>query len=203
MVSIGDPITFAETFSNLRNGLVAGRGFDDRVGSFVVAETLKALSKKKFAAALFGVSTVQEEIGLRGAKTSAFGIDPQVGIAVDVTFASDAPGIDKHRVGEVKLGAGPVLCRGANINPVVERLFKEAAEKEKIPYQLVAAPRGTGTDANVIQLTRGGVAAGLVSIPNRYMHTPTEVVSLKDLESTVKLLVAFVCSLKKDTDFTP
>lgn len=203
LVSIGDPITYTVGFEELRRDLVVSRGFDDKAGSFAVGEVLRVLSGKTFKAAVYAVSTVQEEVGLRGARTSAFGIHPKVGIAVDVTYATDHPDMDKKRFGDVKLGAGPVICRGANINPVVERMLMQTAEEEKIPYQIEVAPGGTGTDANAIQLTRAGVATGLISIPLRYLHTSVEMLSLKDLENVSKLLTAFVLKVDDSVDFTP
>ncbi len=203
IVQPGDPITFELGLHHLQGDLVTGAGFDDKVGVFVVMETLRLLADKKIECALFSVATVQEELGLRGAKTSAFGIDPQVGIAVDVTFASDHPEADKTLAGEIKLGSGPVIARGPNINPPLHELIVAAAEAEKIPWQPEPAPRGTGTDANAMQITRAGVAAALVSIPDRYMHTPVEIVSLKDLENAARLLAATIASIKPDTDFIP
>ena len=202
-IAVGDPITYAPSFDLLPNDLVVARGFDDKVGAFVIIETLRLLKRHKPEAAVFGVSTVQEELGLRGAKTSAFGIDPDVGIAIDVGFASDFPGGEKKRIGDACMGKGPILHRGANINPVVERRLVAAARKAKVPHQMTAEPRGTGTDANAIQISRAGVAAGLVSIPNRYMHTPVEMVSLRDLESAAKLLAQFILALNERTSFIP
>ncbi|MFC1735448.1 M42 family metallopeptidase [Candidatus Hydrogenedentota bacterium] len=204
-VAIGDPITFDVSFETLKNNLAVSKGFDDKAGAFVVCETLRlvAKSRKKSKVAVYGVATVQEELGLRGAQTAAFGIDPHVGIAVDVDFASDYPTINKTTVGDVALNKGPVIARGANINPVVHKRMVATARKNKIPYQISGAPRATGTDANVIQVTRAGVAAGLVSVPNRYMHTPVELVSLKDLQNTARLLAAFILDLKPGVDFTP
>jgi len=202
-VAVGDPITFAVPFAHLRNDIVVCHGFDDKVGTFVVAETLRLLAGKPLRVAVHGVSTVQEELGLRGARTSAYRIDPQVGIAIDVTHASDFPGVEAKELGEVSLGGGPVLHRGANINPVVgDRLIKTARRK-RIPHQMQAAPHATGTDANAIQISRSGVAAALVSIPNRYMHTPVEVVSLKDLENAARLLAEFILALDPSLDLTP
>jgi putative aminopeptidase FrvX len=203
LVSIGDPVTYPVGLECLRGDLYTARGFDDKAGSFVVAEVLRLLAGASIKAAVFSVSTVQEEVGLRGAHTSAFGIDPQIGVAVDVTHATDHPDMDKKRAGEVKLGAGPTITRGANCNPAVVRLLIEAAEAEHIPYQLEAEPGGTGTDANAIQLTRAGVATGLVSVPNRYMHTPVEMLALSDLENAAKLLAAFVRRLDDSVDLTP
>lgn len=203
LVSIGDPIIFNVGFEMLRNDLAVSRGFDDRIGSFAVAETLRILVGKKPKAAVYAVSTVQEELGMRGARTSAFGIDPDVGIAVDVGNASDFPGADKQKAGEMKLGMGPVIVKGANINPVVGKGLLAAARKSKIPFQTLGAPRATGTDANAMQINRAGVAAGLVSVPNRYMHTPVEMISLNDLDSTSKLIAAYIMGLTAKTDFTP
>ncbi len=202
-VRVGDAVTYADGFEVIRGDVVAGRAFDDRAGSFAVGEVLRLLKGKTFDAAVYSVSTVQEEIGLRGAHTSAFGVDPKVGIAVDVTHATDHPTADKTRFGAVKLGGGPTITRGANINPVVERMLIETAEAEGIPFQLEAAPGGTGTDANAIQLTRAGVATGLVGIPLRYMHTAAEVISLEDLANVSRLIAAFILRVKNDTDFTP
>ena len=203
LVSLGDPITFATQFELMRNEVALARHFDDKIGVFAVCEVMRLLSNKQLSAALYVVSTVQEEIGLRGARTSAFGINPDVGIAVDVEHATDHPGSDKKREGDVKLGKGPVLYRGANINPVVGEMLIEIAKKKRIPYQFKVVTGGTGTDANAIQITRAGVAAGLVGIPNRYMHSPVELVSLRDVENAVKLLAAFVESLTPDTSFIP
>lgn len=203
LVRVGDPVTYAESFEMIRGQVAASRGFDDKAGSFAVGEVLRLLAGKTFDAAVFAVSTVQEEVGLRGAHTSAYGIDPKIGVAVDVCHATDHPDMDRKRVGDIRLGGGPVIARGANINPVVERLLVDAAEAEGIPYQLEAAPGGTGTDANAIQLTRAGVATGLVSIPLRYMHTAAEIISLEDLANVSRLLAAFVTRVKDDTDFTP
>jgi putative aminopeptidase FrvX len=203
LVSIGDPITYTTAFEELRGDLAISRGFDDKAGSFAVGEVMRLLSDQSFKAAVYSVSTVQEEVGLRGARTSAFGVDPKVGIAVDVTHATDHPDMDKRRVGDIKLGGGPAICRGANINPVVERILIQVAEDEKIPYQIEGEPGGTGTDANAIQLTRSGVATGLIGIPLRYMHTAVEVASLKDIENVSKLLAAFIKRVDDGVDFTP
>ncbi len=202
-VAVGDPITFQGGFELMPNGLAVSRGFDDKVGAFVIMETMRILKRRQFGAAVFGVSTVQEELGLRGAKTSAFGIDPDVGIAIDVGHATDYPGADERRTGEAGLGKGPLLHRGANINPVVEKRLVDAAKKGKVPYQITAEPRATGTDANAIQISRAGVATGLVSIPNRYMHTSVEMIALRDLEDAAKLLAQFICALTPRTNFIP
>lgn len=203
LVSIGDPITFDLSFHELQRDLVASQGFDDKMGGFVVIEALRLVSRRKLDCGVYAVSTVQEEIGLRGARTSAFGIDPLVGIAVDVTHAADYPESKKKRTGDIKLGGGPVISRGPNMNPVVTDMLIAVAQEQKIPYQMSGDPAATGTDANPIQVSRAGVAAGLVSVPNRYMHTPVEVLALGDLENTAKLLAGFLAAVKTDTDFTP
>ena len=154
-------------------------------------------------ASVYVVSTVQEELGLRGATTSSYGIHPTVGIAVDVTHATDTPGNDKKLLGDTKLGDGPVLYRGANINPRVFEKLEATAKAHELPVQVRGAPRATGTDANAIQLSRDGVAAALVSIPNRYMHSPVEVVALTDLERAAKLLAEFCATVSPDDDWTP
>jgi endoglucanase len=205
LVAIGDPATYDANFEELRNGLVVSRGIDNKAGAWVVAEALRRVSraKRKCRAAVYAVATAQEEVGLRGAKTSAYGIDPLVGIAVDVTWATDHPDIDKRQVGECKLGGGPVILRGANANPVVSERLVQVAKKKKIPYQIQAEPGGTGTDANAIQLSRAGVATGLVSVPQRYMHTPVEIASLEDLDHTARLLAEFALTVDEKESFIP
>jgi endoglucanase len=199
----GDPVTFALGYRPLRNGLAASPAMDDKVGLWVVMEALRLLHGKPVSAAVYCVSTVQEEIGLRGATTSAYGIHPTVGIAVDVCHATDTPGNDKKQLGDTKLGGGPVLFRGPNINPRVHERLVQAAAAHDIRVQVRGSPRATGTDANAIQLTRDGVAAGLVGIPNRYMHSPVEVVSLDDLDAAARLLAEFCLAVPPDADWTP
>lgn len=205
LVEVGDPAVLDYSFSQLRNDLVVARGFDDRVGSFLVLEAARLVATMNPKASVYAVATVQEEVGLRGARTSAFGIDPHVGIAVDVGFATDTPGMDKEKkkVGEVAMGKGPIIARGPNINPKLFKLFVETAKEKNIPYQIEGAPRGTGTDANAIQLTRAGVATGLISIPNRYMHSPCEIVHLGDLENIARLIAHTVAKIDERTDFIP
>ncbi|MCG3179428.1 MAG: putative aminopeptidase YsdC [Phycisphaerae bacterium] len=205
-VAVGDPMVYDEGMIELANGRIAARACDDRVGVFVVVEALRALADgkgDKLNAEVWAVSSVQEEVGLRGATTAAYAIAPDVGIAVDVGFASDHPGVDPKKVGEVKLGGGPMLHRGANINPVLEKLLADAAKKHKIDTQTVGEGRIPGTDAAAMQVTQRGVATAIVGVPNRYMHTPVEVVSTDDLDAAVKLLAAAIRSMKKNHDFTP
>jgi endoglucanase len=203
LVTIGDVVTIALGFREMRNGLAAAPGMDDKVGVWTVMEALRLLHGRKLSACLCFVSTVQEEIGLRGATTSAYGIHPHVGLAVDVTHATDTPGNDKKQIGEVALGKGPVLVRGPNINPRVYDLLHTTSQTHDLPVQLRGGPRGTGTDANAMQLSRDGVATGLVGIPNRYMHTPVEMVSLRDLELAARLVAEFGAAVTAQIDWTP
>ncbi len=202
LVAIGDIATIDVGFKKIRKDLYVARGFDDRIGAFTVAMALKILKENNFKKhRVTSVGTVQEEIGLRGAITGTYNVHPHIGFAVDVTFSSDVPGIGKELFGDIKLGKGPVIFRGPNINPKLFELLVKTAKSNKIPYQIAAAARGTGTDANAIQLTRGGVATALVSIPNRYMHTPVEVVSMKDVDNTALLLAKTIMNIKKKEDF--
>jgi putative aminopeptidase FrvX len=203
LVGLGDPVTFALGYRELRNGLAVSPGMDDKVGLWTVMETLRLLKGRSLQAAVYCVSTVQEEIGLRGATTSAYGIHPSIGIAVDVCHATDTPSNDKKLVGDTKLGAGPVLFRGPNINPRVFERLQAAAETKEIAVQVRGVPRATGTDANAIQLSRDGVAAALIGIPNRYMHSPVEVVSLDDLQNAAQVLAEFCASVTPQMDWTP
>jgi len=203
-VRIGDVATVDRDYQELANGNFAARGLDDRIGVFVVAEAFRLLAEeKRLNVAVHLVSTVQEEVGLRGATTAAFGVDPHVGIAVDVGFATDFPGADPKKVGEAKLGGGPILHCGPNINLKVEKLLASAAKRLKMSVQMQPSPRSTGTDANAIQLSRAGVAAGLVSIPNRYMHSSAEMVNREDVENAARLIARFVRDLKSSETFIP
>jgi endoglucanase len=202
-VAIGDPITIDIGFQELRNDHVVARAFDDRVGAFVIIEALRLLEKRKIKVALYCVTTVQEEIGLRGATTSSYGCNPHVGVAIDVGHAIDYPTADNKRHGDAKIDAGPIIARGPNINPVVGRQLIDVAKARKIPYQVGAEPKATGTDANAMQLSRGGVATGLVSVPNRYMHSPVELISLADAENAAKLLAEWVATLRPNMNFVP
>jgi endoglucanase len=203
-VRLGDPVTFDVGFEEFGDGMAVSRGLDDKMGAFICAEVARAVKDAGGGSGdLIVAATVQEEIGLRGGITSAFSIDPDVGIAVEVGHATDYPDVDKRRHGDVSLGKGPILTRGANINPTVFELLVDAAESKELLVQFDGEPRGTGTDANAMQLARGGKAAGLVSVPLRYMHTPNEMLSLGDVEAAIELLTEFVLKLKPGTDFTP
>ena len=198
LVCIGDVATYDHDFEFINGSIGTARAFDNKSGAYVVSETIRRLAKlKQLTAKVVTVTTAQEEIGTRGAITSTYAVNPHIAIAIDVGHATDHPDCDNRKFGETKLGFGPIICRGANINPFVHKLLVSCAKKGKIPYQLEADPRPTGTDARSIQIGRQGVATGLVSIPLRYMHTPSEVVDLKDIENTVKLLVIFAKALKK------
>lgn len=202
-IEIGTCAVNALNYEKLFGSNVVARGFDDRVGAFIALEALVELSKikDKLNVSVYAVATVQEEIGLRGARTSAFGIDPHVGIAIDVTHTTDQPGVDKKLLGDIKLGGGPVIARGPNISPKVYEKLVNTAKDLNIPYQIEGVPHATGTDANAIQITRAGVATGLVSVPNRYMHTPCEVVNLDDLDNIIKLLAGFCERVKSAEEF--
>ena len=201
-VAIGDPIVFDCGFDILSGKFAVARGFDDKMGAFAVAEALRMLSKRKnLKAAIYGVASVQEEISFAGASTSAFNIKPDVAIAVDVANATDTPSVSKEKYGEISLGKGPVLDKGSAVSPAVEERLRAAATKRKIPFQAGAAPRWTGTDADAVFKSRGGVASGLVGVPNRYMHTPVEVLHLGDLEHCARLLAAFCLDLTPRVNF--
>jgi endoglucanase len=204
-VRVGDPIVVDAGLVRLAGDRIASRAIDNRIGAYVVLQALRLLSEQPARAAAFAVATVQEEIGYHGggARTSAWSLEPDVGLVVDVTFSTDVPDADKKELGEHKIGQGPVLSRGSAAHPVVFERLVDVAEAEGIPFTIQASPRATRTDADAIHLTRAGVPTGLISVPNRYMHSPNEVVSLKDLEHTAALLAAFIRGLDSDTDLTP
>ncbi len=205
LVRVGDAVTFSSEFSVLQGDRVTARGFDDKAGSFIVAEVLRQVSAltEKLPCELYGVSSVQEEIGLRGGTTSCYNVKPDIGICVEVDFATDQPDVERKHNGDVSLGKGPILPRGANINHALFELLADTAAKEGIPVQFTGIPRATGTDANVMQISRGGVATALVKIPLRYMHTPVEVVDLSDIRNAVKLIIATVARINDKRDFIP
>ena len=202
-VRVGDVVTFALGVSQLGDDLIAGPGLDNKVGAFVVMEALRLCGERRadLRVGLFAVATVAEEIGGRGAGTSAFGIDPQVGIAVDVCHATDHPGADPKLHGDVRVGGGPVVLSGPNVNPNVRRMLLEAAAGR--PHQRQEFAGATPSDANPMQVSRAGMATGLVVLPNRYMHTPVEVCSLGDLETAADLIADMVLAIGPDTDFVP
>ncbi|MBR4597879.1 MAG: M42 family metallopeptidase [Opitutales bacterium] len=204
LVEIGDSAVFECGLERLSKNRYAARAFDDKAGAYCAFEALRRIKEKggnpdfKITA----VATSQEEIGTRGAWTASYSVNPQIGIAIDVEHATDFPGCDARKNGLIKLGAGVVISRGPNINPVVFDRLVECAKANNIPYQVNAEPRPTGTDARILQMTRRGVATGLLGIPLRYMHTPAETADLQDIESCAALLAAFALSVKNDDDFT-
>ncbi|MBT3499236.1 MAG: M42 family metallopeptidase [Gemmatimonadales bacterium] len=204
-IRVGDPMVVLQSMVRLAGGRIASRAIDDRIGAFVVLEAIRMLSDDPPAACATAVATVQEEIGYTGggARSSAYALEPDVAIAVDVTFSTDAPGVEKKELGDHKLGGGPVLSRGSAAHNEVFEMLAAVAEEEGIPYTVQASPKATRTDADGIFLTRSGVPTGLVSVPNRYMHSPNEVVSIEDLFHSAKLIAAFIRKLTPETDFTP
>jgi endoglucanase len=203
LVRIGDPITLTDEFDLLRNDLAVARAFDNRIGTFAVAETLRLLkeSKAKLQAEVCAVSNVQEEVGLLGARQIAYSLKPDVALVVDVTHATDYPTVSKQQHGDTKVGQGPTVTHGGCNHPEVVVRLEAVAKARKIPLQHETMSSSSGTDADAIFWTRGGIASALVSLPNRYMHSPVEVVSLKDLEKIPELLAAFAVSLKRGEEF--
>jgi endoglucanase len=203
LVQVGDPITLADEFDLLRNDLAVARAFDNRIGTFAVAEALRLLkeSKTKFHAEVCAVSNVQEEVGLLGARQIAYSLKPDIALVVDVTHATDYPTVSKAQHGDVKIGGGPAITHGGCNHPEVVKRIEAVAESKKIPLQHEAMSSTSGTDTDAIFWTRGGIASALISLPNRYMHSPVEVVSLKDLEKIPELLAGFAQSLKKGEKF--
>jgi putative aminopeptidase FrvX len=206
VVQLGDVATYQHELQTLMGDRATARAFDNKAGLFIVAEALRLLKEEgglNAQVGVYAVATVQEEIGSRGARTAAFSIAAQSGVAVDMGHAIDYPGVSKSRYGQLDIGKGPGISRGANTNPVVFATLTEAARADGIPYQVDVAPGATPTDANALQLNRGGMAAALLSVPLRYMHTPCEVLSLKDVEHTARLLAAYCRKITPDMDFTP
>jgi len=203
ILRVGDPITLADEFDLLRNDLAVARAFDNRIGTFAVAEALRLLkeSKTRLHTEVCAVSNVQEEVGLLGARQIAYSLKPDVALVVDVTHATDYPCINKPQHGDVKVGKGPTITHGGCNHPEVVNRIEAVAKAKKIPLQHEAMSNTSGTDTDAIFWTRGGIASALISLPNRYMHSPVEVVSLKDLEMIPELLAAFAQSLKKGEQF--
>jgi endoglucanase len=203
LVRIGDPITLVDEFELLRGDLAVARAFDNRIGTFAVAEALRLLkeSKRRLKAEICAVSNVQEEVGLLGARQIAYSLKPDIALVVDVTHATDYPTVSKAQHGDVKVGRGPALTHGGCNHPEVVARLEAVAKSKRIPLQHEAMSATSGTDTDVIFWTRGGIASALISLPDRYMHSPVEVVSLKDLELIPQLLAAFVESLKASEQF--
>jgi endoglucanase len=204
-VRIGDPMVLEHGLVRLAGDRIASRAIDNRIGAYVVLEALRLLAEERPVASTTAVATVQEEIGYSGggARAGAFALDPDVAIVVDVTFSTDVPDAEKKVLGAHVIGGGPVLSRGSASSNQVFEMLADVAEAEGIPHTLQAAPRSTRTDADGIFLTRAGVPTGLISVPNRYMHSPSELVSIEDLHNAARLIAAFVRRLDPSTDFTP
>jgi len=200
LVRVGDPAVIAAEPVRLAGDRLISRSMDNRLGAYVALEALRRCDSLK--AGFAAVAAVQEEVGLFGARTAAFEVRPDLAIAVDVTHATDAPGVDEKEVGSHPLGSGPVIGRGSTLSPKMFELIVEAAEEEGIDYTVGASGRGTSTDADVLQISRSGIPTGLVSIPLRYMHSPVELVDLGDLEATVELIAAFAARVADGIDLS-
>lgn len=203
LVSVGDPITLNADFELLRNDLAVSRAFDNRIGNFAVAESLRLLSglDRKLAPEISAVSNIMEEVGLFGARQIAYSLKPDVALVVDVTHATDYPGVSKVQHGDVALGKGPTLTHGGCNHPEVVARLEKVAQEKRISIQHEATSATSGTDTDVVFWTRGGIPSALISLPNRYMHSPVELVNLKDLKQIPELISAFAISLKKREQF--
>lgn len=202
LVSVGDPITFEAPYRELANNRIAARGLDDRMGAWVVARVLERLAERQeFRVPVIAAATIQEENGAYGATMVAKRVQPTVAIAVDVTHVTDVPDISKEKHGECNLGAGPVLSVGSVSHKKVNLFLEKVAETNRIPIQKQVSPRWTGTDADAVFLENGGIPSGLVSVPNRYMHSPVEVIQLDDLENAVELIVRWCEAIDDCTDW--
>jgi endoglucanase len=205
-VQVGDIATFQHEFQPLLGDRAVARAFDNKAGLFAVAETLRLLREEgglDSAVGIYALGTVQEEIGSRGAKTAAFAIGAQTGLAIDMDHALDYPGVTGAEHGRLDMGQGPSILRGANTNPVVFDRLCEAARAEGISFQVRIAPGASPTDASAMQLNGPGMATGLLGVPLRYMHTPCEVLSLRDVENCARLTAAYCRRMRSDIDFTP
>jgi putative aminopeptidase FrvX len=201
-VRIGDVAVIAGEPLEYPNGRLVSRALDNRLGCYVALETARLVAEAGGAPGdVYAAAVAQEEITFAGARTTAYSLEPDVAIAVDVTFATDPPGTDEKELGSHKFGSGPVLTRGSTLDPGVFELLYETAEAEGIPFTVAASSRSTGTDADAIHVSRAGVPSGVVSIPLRYMHSPVEMVQLDDVENTARLLAAFAGRLDPGTDF--
>jgi putative aminopeptidase FrvX len=201
-VRIGDVAVIAGEPLEYPNGRIVSRSMDNRLGCFVAYEVARLVAEAGGAPGdVAGVAVTQEEITFAGARTTAFTLQPDVAIVVDVTFATDPPGSDEKELGTHKFGSGPVIGRGSTLDPQVFELLHAAGEEAEIPFTVAASARYTGTDADAIHLARGGIPTGVVSIPLRYMHSPVEMVQLEDVDNTAKLIVAFAQKLNADVSF--
>jgi tetrahedral aminopeptidase len=203
LLSIGDAGGRASGMHRLQGNLVTANSLDDRIGSYVLAESFRNLGSSRPQAAVYAASAVQEEIGLRGARVSAYDANATIGIALEVTWTSDHPQAPKTELGSVKVGEGPVIFRGANTNPRVFERLVAAADAAGAPYQIDAIAGGTPTDQNAMQMSRSGMATGLVSVPTRYLHTASEVASTDDIDAAVAIVTQFVQDLTPEVNLTP
>ena len=203
LVSVGDPVVIDAEPMAVAGGRLVSRSMDNRLGSYVALEALRRCHGDGGATARFAaVAAVQEEIGLFGSRTAAFTVRPDLAVAIDVTHATDAPGVDEKEVGSHPFGSGPVIGRGSTLSPKVYELLRATAEEKGIPYSVGASGNATHTDADSLQISRTGIPTDLVSIPLRYMHSPVEMVDLADVEATVELIAAFVKSLGAGVDLS-
>jgi len=203
LVRVGDPVVIECEPRRLAGGRIVSRSMDNRLGAYVALEALRRCHQRgPLRASFAAVAAVQEEIGLFGARTSAFSIRPDLAVVVDVTHATDAPGVEEKELGSHDLGSGPVIYRGSTLSPRVFELLVETAEGSGIAHTVGATGSSTGTDADAVQFARSGVPTGLVSIPLRYMHSPVEMVDLADLEATVELVAAFAERIDGDIDLS-
>jgi len=202
LVRIGDVAVIDADPAELPNGRLVSRALDNRIGSFVALEAARLVAQAGGAQwQLAAVAAVQEETTFGGSRTSAFALEPDAAIVIDVTHATDAPGIDVKEAGKHELGSGPVISRGSNLNAALFELLHETAEAEKIPFTVEASARATGTDADAVHISRGGVPTGLVSIPIRYMHSPVELVQIEDVHAAARLIAAAALRLQRETTF--
>ena len=202
-VEEGDPVHLHTYHLNLQNDYLCARAIDDRGGAFIVLEALKKAKEMGCKIGVYAATTVGEETTMRGAYWAASRIQPNVAIAVDVTYAQDYPGTDPAESGDVKLGGGPVICNSSIANRKVNELLKKCARETNIPYQLESFPGRTGTDADKMHQAAEGVVTALLSLPLRYMHSPSEVCHFSDIEHAVNLLSNFLCAINEDTDLDP
>ncbi len=204
-VRVGDPGVLASSVAEYPNGRIVSRSLDNRIGAFVVLEALRLVARQRLAARVTAAATTREEIGTSGggARPGAVRLEVDVAVVVDVTHATDYPGVEKRKHGDYKLGGGPVIARGSAINPAVFDLLVRVAGEEGIAISYEAAPRDTSTDADNIFSAFRGVATALVSVPLRYMHSPNEMAALEDCERSARLLAGFVRAVSATTDFIP
>ncbi|WP_018934100.1 M20/M25/M40 family metallo-hydrolase [Gracilibacillus lacisalsi] len=202
-IQIGDLVVYRRQSEILKNRYISGRGLDNRTGAFIVAEVMRRLSDKNINIGVYGVSTVNEETNMGGAYFAAAGLQPDAAVAIDVTFATDYPSVDKRKHGDIRLDGGPVLAKGAPINRKLNQLLENNAKNLSIDVQYELTPRHTGTDADKMRLTGKGVPISLVSLPLRYMHSPVETASIKDIEEEISLLVEMIANMTGKESLNP